>query len=239
MPNEYIYKRKSVRSYKSERVSDEENEKIKRFAETITPLFPNLKTKFEIVDRKTAHSIMPWLPPQLIAVYADEGDDALVNAGFMTQQLELYLESLGLGTCWVGLGKPTKETKTLEGLRFVIYLAYGYPKGELYRKSLTEFNRKPLNEISDIEDKRLECARYAPSACNSQPWYFIHSDEKISVYRSSNIIIGKTPIVYFNNIDIGIALAHIYLTHEGVSFSVDCAAAKKQGYKYIISFQIP
>ncbi len=234
-----IFQRKSTRSYKNERVSDELNEKIKNFFEFVIPLFPNLKTKFEIVDRKTAHSIMPWLPPQLIAVYADEGDDALLNAGFMAQQVELYLQSEGLGVCWVGLGKPTKEMKTLDGLRFVIYLAYGYPKGELYRKSLSEFNRKPMNEISDVDDARLECARYAPSACNSQPWYFIHSDEKIHVYRSSNIIIGKTPIVYFNNIDIGIALAHIYLTHEGVEFSIDCAAPKKQGYKYMISLQIP
>ena len=234
-----IFQRKSTRSYSTERVSAEQNEKIKKFFECVKPLFPNLKTKFEIVDRKTAHSLMPWLPPQLIAVYADEGDDALVNAGFMAQQVELFLQSDGLGVCWVGLGKPTKETKTLDGLRFVIYLAYGYPKDELYRKSLSEFNRKPMSEISDIEDKRLECARYAPSACNSQPWYFIHSDEKICVYRSSHIIIGKTPIVYFNNIDIGIALAHIYLSHEGVRFSIDALPPKKQGYKYIISLQIP
>ncbi|MBP3387452.1 MAG: nitroreductase [Clostridia bacterium] len=234
-----IYQRKSIRSYKPEPVSDEMNEKIRQFADYIVPLFPNLKMRYEIVDRKSVHSLLPWLPPQLIAVYAQEGDDSLMNVGFMIQQLELFLESDGLGTCWIGLGRPNKETKTLDGLRFVIYLAYGYPNCELYRKGLSEFNRRPMNEISDVDDKRLECARLAPSACNSQPWYFIHSDEKICVYRSSNIIIGKTPIAYFNNIDIGIALAHIYLSYEGVKFSIDALPPKKQGYKYMISITMP
>ena len=30
----------------------------------------------------------------------------LENAGFIFQQVDLYIQSLGLGSCWVGLGRP-------------------------------------------------------------------------------------------------------------------------------------
>jgi len=46
-------------------------------------------------------------------------------------------------------------------------------KDHYIRTSVSEFKRKPLNEISDIEgaDDLLEAARLPPSAGNQQLWF--------------------------------------------------------------------
>lgn len=36
-------------------------------------------------------------------------------------------------------------------------------------RNLNEFNRRSLNEISNVTDSQLEAARLAPSSMNSQP----------------------------------------------------------------------
>ena len=42
---------------------------------------------------------------------------------------------------------------------------------------------KRLSKISDIEDERLIPAQLAPSAINSQPWYFKHTSDGFDVYQ--------------------------------------------------------
>ena len=59
-------------------------------------------------------------------------------------------------------------------------MAFGKPAEPLYRE-LSEFKRKPLAEISEGSDERLEAARLAPSGMNVQNWYFIAKDG-ISIY---------------------------------------------------------
>ncbi|MBQ4550147.1 MAG: nitroreductase, partial [Oscillospiraceae bacterium] len=61
-----------------------------------------------------------------------------------------------------------------------------------------------LAQIADTPDPRLEPARLAPSAVNSQPWYFTHEGDAIHVYRSRK----------GSRLDAGIALAHLYVANE-------------------------
>ncbi|HAH22071.1 MAG: NAD(P)H nitroreductase [Omnitrophica WOR_2 bacterium GWF2_43_52] len=44
------------------------------------------------------------------------------------------------------------------------------------RRSVRKYARKPIPR--EVIDKCLEAARLAPSACNSQPWYFIVVDDE-------------------------------------------------------------
>ena len=87
-------------------------------------------------------------------------------------------------------------------MKFVIMLAFGHPKGDQLRHDLKDFKRKPMEQITDTPDPRLEPARLAPSAVNSQPWYFAHEDDSIHVYCSQK----------GSRLDIGIALAHLYVS---------------------------
>ena len=206
--NEMIYKRKSCRSFTNVPVDGVMLETIKAFP--MKPLHPEIKVHWDIVPRNQVKCICPWTTPQLITIYSEETDGWLENVGFLFQQMDLYLQSLGLGVCWLGMGRMNPKTTTVvEGMQFVIMLAFGHPKGDQLRNDLKEFKRKTPEQIADQADPRLEPARLAPSAVNSQPWYFTHEGETIHVYRIQN-----AKLSYMNRIDMGIALAHLYVANE-------------------------
>ena len=201
--NEMIFQRKSCRSFTNVPVDAETIETIKAFP--MKPLYPEIKIHWDIVPRNQVKCICPWTTPQLITIYSEEVDGYLENIGFLFQQMDLYLQTLGLGVCWLGMGRMNPKTTTeVEGMKFVIMLAFGHPKGDWLRHDLKGFKRKTLEQITDQADPRLEPARLAPSAVNSQPWYFIHEGDNIHVYYSRK----------GSRLDAGIALAHLYVANE-------------------------
>ena len=205
---EMIYKRKSCRSFTTEAVDAETLQKIGNFV--MKPLHPKINVRMDIVSREQVKCICPWTTQQLIAVYSEEKDGWLENVGFMFQQMDLYLHSLGLGVCWLGLGRmDPKSAPEVDGMTFVIMLAFGHPKGDLYRFASKGFKRKTLAQIADFADEQLEPARLAPSSINSQPWYFTHQGDTIHVYCVRKGLPG-----YMNRIDVGIALAHLYVANR-------------------------
>lgn len=174
------------------------------------PLYPEIKVRWDIVPRNHVKCICPWTTPQLITIYSEETDGWLENIGFLFQQMDLYLQSLGLGVCWLGMGRMNPKTATeVEGMKFVIMLAFGHPKGDQLRHELKGFKRKTLEQIADQADHKLEPARLAPSAVNSQPWYFTHEGDMLHVH-----CIPNDGLSYMNRIDMGIALAHLYVANE-------------------------
>ena len=206
--NEMIYKRKSCRSFTNAAVDGAMLETIKAFS--MKPLYPEIKVRWDIVPRNQVKCICPWTTSQLIAIYSEETEGWLENVGFLFQQMDLYLQSLGLGVCWLGMGRMNPKTAPqIKGMQFAIMLAFGHPKGDQLRHDLTDFTRKSPEEIADRADPGLEPARLAPSAVNSQPWYFIHEEDTIHAYRIPN-----SKLSYMNQIDMGIALAHLYVANE-------------------------
>jgi len=241
--NDLIYRRKSTRSYTNIPVDDATIQKIQEFTTTIKPLYPDIKVRSEIVSRENVKCICPWTTPQLITIFTEDKEGALVNVGFMFQQLDLYLHSIGLGVCWLGMGKLSAqgivETKNDDGLEFVMMLAFGEPKGELYRSSTGEFKRKSLAEISDEQDERLEPARFAPSSVNSQPWYFTHEGDTIHAYCALQGFLKAKTLGDMNQIDMGIALAHMYVANEDTFRFFKADGVKElKGYAYIGTFTI-
>ena len=221
--NEMIYHRKSCRSFTGKPVDGAMIEKILSF--DLTPLYPDIEVRMDIVSRDKVKCICPWATPQLIAVYSEKTDGYLENIGFMFQQMDLYLQTLGLGVCWLGMGRMNPKTTTaVEGMKFVIMLAFGYPKGDQLRHDRKGFKRKSMEQITDKPDLRLETARLAPSAVNSQPWYFIHENDRIHVYCSKK----------GSRLDIGIALAHLYVSNEeSFQFFRSENAFELTGYTYV------
>ena len=236
---EMIFKRKSVRSFVNAPIGPKTIAMIEKFISEIKPLYPDIKVKAEIVDRDAVKCICPWTTKQLVAVFTEDKPGAMENVGFMFQQLDLYLHSLGLGSCWLGMGKmDARAAKTPEGLRFVMLLAFGYPKEPVLRTDKREFKRKSLLQISDREDPRLEPARLAPSSVNSQPWYFVHEDETIHIYCAMRGLVSKTALGDMNRIDIGIALAHLFVSNpDSFRFFRQESAPEVKHYLYLGSFR--
>lgn len=235
--SEMICCRKSVRSYTNEKVNDADLQRIKDFLENVKPLDPGIKVVAEIIEKKNMKSVLPlpWLPMQHIAIYSEDKDGAFENIGFMFQQVDLFLQSIGIGTCWLGMGRMNDpEAAQKDGMKFVIMLSFGYPRGDALRNSVSEFKRRSLSEIADVADERLEPARLAPSAVNSQPWYFVHEGDCIHAYCAQNKMLRD-----MNKIDMGICLAHMYVTNPD-TFSFFKAENPKavKGHDYMGSFNI-
>ena len=226
--NEMIFKRKSCRSFTNTPVDAEMIERILSF--DLKPLYPETKVRMDIVPRNQVKCICPWTTPQLITIYSEKADGYLENIGFLFQQMDLYLQTLGLGACWLGMGRMNPKTATaVEGMKFVIMLAFGHPKGDQLRHDLKSFKRKSMEQITDKADSRLEPARLAPSAVNSQPWYFTHEGDTIHVYCSRK----------GSRLDTGIALAHLYVSNEkSFHFFKADHDADLPGYGYIGSVNI-
>ena len=115
---------------------------------------------------------------------SEKKDNYLQNIGYLGEQLDLYLVSKNIGTLWFGIGK-VKE-KNLDGLDFVIMIAISKVDSEdKFRKDMFKSKRKNLEEIwsGDHFLNIANIVRFAPSACNTQPWLVESKEKELKVYR--------------------------------------------------------
>ncbi len=231
---EFIFKRKSTRKYDMTPLDAATLNKIRSFANDVRRLYPKIKTAFEITG--DVKNILPVRAPHYFIISSEKNDGYLENVGFMFQQVDLFLSSMGLGSCWLGMARPTSETKSepKTELLFVIILAFGKTVDSPHREP-SAFTRKPLTEVSSGADNRLEAARLAPSATNSQNWFFACDNGKIDVFQKK--LNPAMALMYdkMNKVDMGIALCHLCVAteHNGLKFVFSKEAGKdRKGYIY-------
>lgn len=208
--SEMIYKRRSVRKYEKETPGAERVAAIERAIGELRPLYPDVRCELKLVCREDVRTIMRWFPKLAVAVYTEAKDGSLENAGFMLEQLDLYIQSIGLGSCWVGLGRVKNNAVIPEGLECVMLLAIG-ESGVPLRGGAADFKRRDISEITDAPSDKLEPARLAPSSVNSQPWYFAATDGGYDVYKKH--LVRTSGLSRMNTIDVGIALAHLFVSN--------------------------
>ena len=217
-----IFKRKSIRKYQQQKLAAEELQEIMDFLEGAEVIDPEIKFEAKIVDSDLVKSLIPIKAPHYLQFFSEEKEDYLLNAGFILQQLDLYLAANNLGSCWFGMAKPKKEIIADSELEYVITLVFGRAAEENYRDSIEDFDRKTLSEIKEGNDyyDLLEAARLAPSATNGQPWFFKVEADQIHLFQNEPNFIKKFFYEKMNRIDMGITLAHLWL------------AAKEHGYNF-------
>lgn len=209
-----IFKRKSFHLFRNigeENITEEELKDIENTFNTFKPLVDDIKVKIKIVkDATTCKRGQEYC----ILMYSEKKDNYLQNIGYLGEQLDLYLVSKNIGTLWFGIGKV--EEKQIDGLDFVIMIAIAkVDSEEKFRKDMYKSKRKNVSEIWDGENY-LDIAnivRFAPSACNTQPWFVESSDKELTVYRKSGKrgIIPVSMLTHYNQIDIGIFLCFLEL----------------------------
>lgn len=226
---EQIYLRKSCRKYLDEPVN---LDLIDEFMSNVKPLNEDIKYRYEFLKQNEVSSKMHFKVPYYLAIYSEIKENYMVNAGFIFQQLCLYLQSQGIGSCWLGLGSPKKKDS-----EFVILISFG--KSDDMTRTLDEFKRNNLSKISDEVDESLIPAQLAPSAMNSQPWYFKHTVDGFDVYQVKQNIIKRQLLKRWNPIDMGIAISHMYIANENTfEFKIKDNFDELKGYTYIGSIKI-
>jgi len=240
---ETIFKRKSVRKYDLNPLDDNILFEIESFVNKVEPLYKNIETEIRIVQKEGVNVLLPIRAPHYLVMNSENKEGYLTNAGYMLQQVDLFLSSKGIGSCYLGMALPTKVTKKASKLEFVIVLAFGKPEEAVHRTDISEFKRKALSEITSITDsgQLLEAARLAPSATNSQPWYFTGGKGVVNLYCVKSNIIKAMVYDKMNKIDMGIALYHIAVSanHLGkkieIIFDETMQEDYLKGYYYIVT----
>lgn len=158
-----------------------------------------------------------------ILLYSECKENYLQNMGYIGEQIDLFLATKNIGALWFGIGKT--EEKSYDGLDFVIMIAIAKMPEEKFRKDMFKAKRKSLDEIwvGDIP-AYADILRFAPSACNTQPWIVEKEENIIRVYRykkpGKRGIMPADKVAFYNRIDIGIFLCFldICLAHDGQRF---------------------
>ena len=207
-----IPRRRSVRAYRAERIDNAVLADLLRYMEGLVPLTSGAKVEGRIIPTDHGNFLQKWKTPHFIAIFSDGSDDGLINVGFMYQQLDLYAQSRGLGTCWVGLGSLTDKETVPEGMKLAVMMAIGVPD-DVPERTSADFKRKNMAELSDQPDDRLEPLRLAPSATDSQPWYVTHDGDTLHIWREELGLIKQRTHGRMNKIDMGIGLCHLYAEH--------------------------
>lgn len=211
-----IFKRKSFHLFRNignEHITDEEIKDIENEFTKLTPLVDDIKVKIEIVkEGATCKRGQEYC----ILFYSEKKDNYLQNIGYLGEQLDLYLVSKNIGTLWFGIGKV--DEMQMDGLDFIIMIAIAKVDcADKFRKDMYKSKRKELQEIWN-GDNYLDIAnivRFAPSACNTQPWIVESSAKELKIYRyrkeGKRGIMPKDKVIYYNQIDIGIFLCFLDL----------------------------
>ena len=222
---EAIFKRKSFHLFRNvgaDRISPEELAGIEKAYAGFEVLYPDIKTAIRIVPAEKV--AFKRDAEYCILIYSEKKENYLMNAGYIGQQLDLYLVAHNIGSLWYGIGKP--DEPQYNGLDYVIMIAVRKVNDETkFRTDMFKAKRKPLSEIWSGDDPGVaNIARFAPSACNSQPWCVENRDGALTVcrYKKSGRI-GIMPAAaasYYNRIDIGIYLCilEICLEKSGIAF---------------------
>ena len=224
-----IYTRKSCRNYLDGEI---DIKIIHEFIANARALIDNIDYSCEILTPDKLNIRTRWKAPYYLALFSEKKDNYLENIGFVFQQVCLSMQSIGIGNCWVGMASLKKSNPD-----FVIVISFG--KSDNMTREMSQFKRKNLSEISNTDDERLIPAQLAPSAINSQPWFYKRVGDEFDVYQTRQNFLKRRVLKKWNPIDVGISLAHMYVANpDSFEFFKKSDFEDIKGYTYTGSIKI-
>ena len=234
---EAIFSKKSIRHFKHEKLEWDIISDILEYANKLPILIEGIAFEFKLVsnieEKQGFYSPFNVKAPYYICISSEEKEDYMLNAGYLMQQLNLYIASKGLGSCF-SVVSPGMGLKSAMKYKFVVALAFGKTSSSLYRDS-SEAKRLPENDLVVYKEnvtldikQVLNAARLAPSLYNNQPWRFVVYRNRIHVFAKKNMFVAKV-FDYNKMIDMGIMMANLLLAAE--ELWVDVSLSKHESIK--------
>ena len=203
---ELIRARHSVRSYQERNLSPDAKVQVLAELERInaqTGLHIQLIEETEGVFGGLLSRVIGWKHvPCYLALVGPDGPTLEEQCGYYGEQLVLFLQSIGLNTCWVGMFKASAvkaDIRPGEKLVITIVLGYGTDSGKA-RKSKAPEQVTDVQEMPDWFRAGVECALLAPTAINQQKFRISLDGDTPSVTAA-----GNGP---FLKVDLGIVKYH-------------------------------
>lgn len=234
---EAIYYRKSVRKFSMAPIAPAMTDKINNYVRHLKRLDPSIPCQVDILDlsRNKVRFVGPFRvkAPYYLMISVDKNrSGALLEAGYLAQQLVLYLTAKSIGTCYQG-GLRCLNITPAQGMKQAMLIAFGNGREEIFRNP-EQAKRKPLNKlcvfreaVGDELRTLLKAARMAPSAFNRQPWRFAVYGSRLHILareraglklwmavrgrKASGKMCRRQTLTDF---DMGIMLCHLQLAAE-------------------------
>ncbi len=212
---EAIFRRHSVRNYQDKKI---EESKITLIKEKIAEINKegDLNIHFSEDAGKTFRSFLSRMSglgsaPSAIVCAGKDSEDLDQRVGYYGEKLVLYLQQLGLNTCWVGMFSR-KQAELLvapeTGERTVIAIAVGYGVNqgkERKTKTPAEVWEGP-EEKPDWFVEGVNAALLAPTAMNQQKFTIrLNEDETVDFIDNGGV---------FSQVDLGIVKYHFEVGSE-------------------------
>lgn len=218
-PYEAIYMRKSVREFQDKQITAEDKNDILEYMNTLPPFIEGLSWQIQFVENEKEFSGL-WkvkAPAYLVFSCENQSGEAYCNAGYVLENLLLYMQTKEIGSCYQGGLRWKKAPKG--SMHVLMIVAVGYGEKEITRK-LQDFNRKPIKRLIKAREEYssdmlqiLEAGRLAPSSMNGQPWSFVVYHNRIHIFVEEKGLI-KQVAKQNNLLDIGICICHMALAAE-------------------------
>lgn len=199
-------------------------------------------------------------PPAFVGGVISNTKEALVDFGYLFEEIILHLTELHLGTVWLG-GSFNRNEFDIEVKKNEIIAAIspvGYPQNRSIRERIIRTfvqanKRKDFEELffigknltpvtkNHLYSKYLQAVQMGPSASNKQPWRIILEKDCFHLFLRRTPGYGNPLKFDIQAIDIGIALAHLELTLKEDLYSTSIVMDKPfdiKGLEYIISIKI-
>jgi len=241
-----MFARKSVRKFDPAPLGADILGELTAFMNDLVPMHGEIALEHVIVPGNDVRSPFRPKPPHYILIFSEPKEGYLVNAGFMMQQVDLFLSHRGIGSCWQLIPRPTKHGRQSSSLDYIIAMAIGSPAEPVHRQSRDEFDRKPNEKITSISgmNEIMDAVRLAPSGMNTQPWFFTgDATGMLHAYCTKLNPLLKLVIHKMDEVSVGIAICHawIAISHLGnvPEFLIDETARDNppKGYYYITSLK--
>lgn len=236
---EAIFLRQSVRQFGMTPLAPEILARIGEFYEETVPLFPGIETEIGITEnldgRHRLTGIVGIRAPYYLTFYSENRDRAEMNAGYICEQISLFLLTIGVGSCFAGSGSPARVPGERGNKKLVMVMAFGIPRGPLLRRA-SEARRLPVRELCLYKDQPvrwmtqvIDAARLAPSYRNSQPWRFAVVGHRIHIFSKKS---GMDRPKRWEEFSIGLMLAHIAVASEELWLEVDLIRLENVSQKF-------
>jgi nitroreductase len=232
---ETIRKRRSVRTYTGEPLSEEHVAQVKQFVNQLQAPF-GVKARIEMISTNASEKPIKlgtygWIKnaAEYLALIYEDAPFAETAAAYMFEEVILFCTDLGLGTCWLGGSfnrndfKKQLQLKTNEVLRIVSPVGYAgdrkrFLEQYIVRADEKHSSRKPFGDLffeNNFDSPLTEGGAgqfLTPLAmvrlapsANNKQEWRVLVDDKTLHFY-------KKPYLRFDAIDMGIALCHFELT---------------------------
>lgn len=191
-PYEAIFARSSVRTYRMEPLKEEFLRHLNLLFKRLQPLYPEIAVDFLIVDNIGGTAGLKGRfrleAPYYILLSSELKTGYLENAGYLMQQIALYLTEKGIGSCFQGSLKPGIVLKSKLNGDYCLGLAFGsyHKETDRDKKRTKRLDEKQMvvykEEVPDSIRRIVRAARWAPSAYNKQPWRLVAYANRIHVF---------------------------------------------------------